>query len=129
MPQERQRSSGKPTDTRRLPDPVRIIPCLDVKDGRVVKGIHFVDLRDAGDPVESAVYYQREGADQLTMLDIAATLENRKTRIEWARQVAAVIDIPLLVGGGKQRTPRDAEALFVRKYSAVSPARRGRARP
>ncbi len=128
MPQERQRSSGKPTDTRRLPDPVRIIPCLDVKDGRVVKGIHFVDLRDAGDPVESAVYYQREGADQLTMLDIAATLENRKTRIEWAKQVTAVIDIPLLVGGGITDLT-DAEALFKVGVSAVSVGSAAVARP
>lgn len=128
MPQERQRSSGKPTDTRRLPDPVRIIPCLDVKDGRVVKGIHFVDLRDAGDPVESAVYYQREGADQLTMLDIAATLENRKTRIEWAKQVTAVIDIPLLVGGGITDLA-DAEALFKVGVSAVSVGSAAVARP
>jgi cyclase len=79
---------------------IEIMPCLDMKDGRVVKGVHFVDLRDAGDPVENAAFYQREGADQLAMLDIAATLENRSTRLEWVRQVAAVIDIPLTVGGG-----------------------------
>ena len=58
---------------------IEIMPCLDMKEGRVVKGIHFVDLKDAGDPVENAGFYQREGADQLAMLDIAATLENRKT--------------------------------------------------
>jgi cyclase len=79
---------------------IAIMPCLDMKDGRVVKGIHFIDLRDAGDPVENAGFYQREGADQLAMLDIAATLENRKTRLEWVRAVSAVIDIPLTVGGG-----------------------------
>lgn len=79
---------------------IEIMPCLDMKDGRVVKGVHFVDLRDAGDPVENAAFYQREGADQLAMLDIAATLENRSTRLEWVRQVSAVIDIPLTVGGG-----------------------------
>ena len=79
---------------------VKIMPCLDMKDGRVVKGIHFVDLRDAGDPVENAEHYQREGADELAMLDIAATVENRKTRLEWVKSVSAVIDIPLTVGGG-----------------------------
>jgi len=79
---------------------VKIMPCLDMKDGRVVKGVHFVDIRDAGDPAENAAFYQREGADELAMLDIAATLENRSTRLEWVRNVAAVIDIPLTVGGG-----------------------------
>ena len=79
---------------------IEIMPCLDMKDGRVVKGVHFVDLRDAGDPVENAAFYQREGADQLAMLDIAATLENRSTRLEWVRQVSAVIAVPLTVGGG-----------------------------
>jgi cyclase len=70
---------------------VKIMPCLDMKDGRVVKGIHFVDLKDAGDPVENASYYQQ---------DIAATVENRKTRLNWVKNVASVIDIPLTVGGG-----------------------------
>jgi cyclase len=79
---------------------VRIMPCLDMKEGRVVKGIHFVDLKDAGDPVENAALYQKEGADELAMLDIAATLENRKTRLEWVKNVSSVIDIPLTVGGG-----------------------------
>jgi len=79
---------------------VKIMPCLDMKNGRVVKGIHFVELRDAGDPVENATFYQQEGADELAMLDIAATVENRKTRLEWIRNVSAVIDIPLTVGGG-----------------------------
>ncbi len=79
---------------------VRIMPCLDMKNGRVVKGIHFVELKDAGDPVESAAFYQQEGADELAMLDIAATLENRKTRLEWVKNVSAVIKIPLTVGGG-----------------------------
>jgi imidazole glycerol-phosphate synthase subunit HisF len=79
---------------------IRIMPCLDMKDGRVVKGIHFVDLKDAGDPVKNAAFYQHEGADELAMLDIAATLENRKTRLEWVREVCAVTDIPLTVGGG-----------------------------
>jgi cyclase len=81
-------------------DIVKIMPCLDMKDGRVVKGIHFVDLKDAGDPVENAIFYQKEGADELAMLDIAATLENRKTRLMWVKNVSSVIDIPLTVGGG-----------------------------
>jgi len=76
------------------------MPCLDMKNGRVVKGVHFVDIRDAGDPVENAAFYQEEGADELAMLDIAATVENRKTRLEWVKQVSSVIDIPLTVGGG-----------------------------
>ncbi|HAK97440.1 MAG TPA: imidazole glycerol phosphate synthase subunit HisF [Planctomycetes bacterium] len=80
--------------------PVTIMPCLDMKDGRVVKGVNFVGLRDAGDPVENAAFYQREGADALAMLDIAATLENRGTRLEWVRSVSAVLSIPLTVGGG-----------------------------
>jgi len=79
---------------------VKIMPCLDMKEGRVVKGIHFVDLKDAGDPVANASFYQKEGADELAMLDIAATLENRKTRLEWVKKVSSVIDIPLTVGGG-----------------------------
>ncbi len=83
---------------------VKIMPCLDMKNGRVVKGIHFVDLKDAGDPVENASYYQKEGADELAMLDIAATVENRKTRLEWVKEVSSVISIPLTVGGGINST-------------------------
>ncbi len=79
---------------------IKIMPCLDMKNGRVVKGVHFVDLKDAGDPVENASFYQSEGADELAMLDIAATLENRKTRLDWVREVSSVIKIPLTVGGG-----------------------------
>jgi cyclase len=79
---------------------IKIMPCLDMRNGRVVKGIHFVDLKDAGNPVENASLYQKEGADELAMLDIAATVENRKTRIEWVRNVSSVLDIPLTVGGG-----------------------------
>ena len=81
-------------------EPIRIMPCLDMKEGRVVKGVHFVDLRDAGDPIENAAYYEKEGADELAMLDIAATLENRKTRLDWVRSVSEVISMPLTVGGG-----------------------------
>ena len=79
---------------------ITIMPCLDMKNGRVVKGVHFVDIRDAGDPVQNAAFYQKEGADELAMLDIAATVENRKTRLEWVKQVSSVITIPLTVGGG-----------------------------
>ena len=79
---------------------IKIMPCLDMKDGKVVKGINFVDIKEAGDPVENAAFYQKEGADELAMLDIAATLENRKTRLEWVRNVSASIKIPLTVGGG-----------------------------
>jgi cyclase len=81
-------------------EPVKIMPCLDMKDGRVVKGVHFENIKDAGDPVENAAFYQSEGADELAMLDIAATLENRKTRLEWVKKVSSVISIPLTVGGG-----------------------------
>ncbi len=79
---------------------VKIMPCLDMKDGRVVKGIHFENIKDAGDPVENAIFYQKEGADELSMLDIAATLENRSTRLEWVKKVSSNISIPLTVGGG-----------------------------
>ncbi len=79
---------------------IKIMPCLDMKNGQVVKGVHFVDLKEAGDTVENAAFYQKEGADELAMLDIAATLENRKTRLEWVKNVSSVIDIPLTVGGG-----------------------------
>ena len=78
----------------------RMIPCLDVKDGRVVKGVNFVDLRDAGDPVAQAVIYDREGADELIFLDINASHEARKTRLTMVRQVADSIFIPFCVGGG-----------------------------
>ena len=79
---------------------IGIMPCLDMKDGRVVKGVNFVNLKDAGDPVENAKFYEKEGADELAMLDIAATVENRKTRLEWVKNVSSVISIPLTVGGG-----------------------------
>jgi cyclase len=79
---------------------VRIIPCLDVKEGRVVKGVNFVSLKDARDPVEAAEAYCREGADELVFLDIFATVENRKTRLEWVKRVCDVVTIPFAVGGG-----------------------------
>ena len=78
----------------------RIIPCLDVKNGRVVKGTHFIDLRDAGDPVELAKRYNREGADELVFLDITASPEGRGTLSNLVRSVATVLDIPFTVGGG-----------------------------
>ncbi|AST93287.1 imidazole glycerol phosphate synthase subunit HisF [Sutcliffiella cohnii] len=78
----------------------RIIPCLDVKDGRVVKGIQFVGLRDAGDPVELATFYDREGADELVFLDISASHEGRQTMVDVVRNVAATLAIPFTVGGG-----------------------------
>lgn len=78
----------------------RIIPCLDVKDGRVVKGVNFVNLRDAGDPVELAALYDREGADELVFLDISASTEGRATMIEVVKQTAGEISIPFTVGGG-----------------------------
>ena len=79
---------------------IRIIPCLDVKDGRVVKGVKFVNLRDARDPVEAAQAYCGQGADELVFLDIFATVENRKTRLEWVKKVCDVVTIPFAVGGG-----------------------------
>src|SRR5512137_879 len=79
---------------------IRIIPCLDIKEGRVVKGINFVNLRDARDPVEAAEAYCREGADELVFLDIFATVENRKTRLEWVKKVCSKVTIPFAVGGG-----------------------------
>lgn len=78
----------------------RIIPCLDIKDGRTVKGVNFENLRDAGDPVELAKIYAAEGADELVFLDITATHEKRKTLIELVQHVAAAINIPFTVGGG-----------------------------
>lgn len=78
----------------------RIIPCLDIKDGRVVKGVNFVDLRDAGDPVEVAAAYSREGADEVVFLDITATHEGRATVVDLAARVAEQLSIPFTVGGG-----------------------------
>jgi cyclase len=81
-------------------EPIRVIPCLDIRDGRVVKGVHFVALRDAADPVEAAKAYSDGGADELAFLDITATVEKRRTVFDLLQRVAAVIDIPLTVGGG-----------------------------
>lgn len=78
----------------------RIIPCLDVKDGRVVKGVNFVNFRDAGDPAEVAAAYDKAGADEVVFLDITASADSRATQLEWVRQVAGKVFIPFTVGGG-----------------------------
>ena len=90
---------------------IKIIPCLDIKDGRVVKGVRFVNLQDALDPVEAAMAYGLEGADELVFLDIAATMENRRTRLEWVKRVADKATVPFTVGGGI-RNIEDMKALF-----------------
>jgi cyclase len=97
----------------------RIIPCLDVKDGRVVKGVHFVNLRDAGDPVENARLYNAEGADELVFLDITASPEGRATTVEMVRQVAVEVFMPFAVGGGV-RTVEDARQLLLAGADKVS---------
>ena len=89
----------------------RIIPCLDIKDGRTVKGTNFVNLRDAGDPVELAAAYARQGADELVFLDITATVERRKTLAELVKRVAHTINIPFTVGGGI-KTVEDVSVLL-----------------
>jgi cyclase len=90
---------------------IRVIPCLDVSEGRVVKGVNFIDLRDAGDPVELAARYDAEGADELTFLDITATSDNRDTAYDMIRRTAETVFIPLTVGGGV-RTVQDIDALL-----------------
>ena len=102
----------------------RIIPCLDVKDGRVVKGVNFLELRDAGDPVEQAQVYDREGADELVFLDITASHERRDIVIDMVRRVADTVFIPFTVGGGI-RSADDMRALLLAgadKISINSPA-------
>lgn len=89
----------------------RIIPCLDVKDGRVVKGVKFQNLREAGDPARLACAYQEQEADELVLLDVSATPDGRRTRLDWVRRVRAGISIPLSVGGGV-RALKDAAALL-----------------
>src|SRR3954463_9587732 len=78
----------------------RIIPCLDIREGRTVKGVNFENIRDAGDPVELAILYSKMGADELVFLDITATVEKRKTLVELVKRIAANINIPFTVGGG-----------------------------
>ena len=97
----------------------RIIPCLDVKEGRVVKGVNFVDLIDAGDPVQSAIAYDAAGADELCFLDIAATLENRGTMYDVARRTAEQCFMPLTIGGGV-RGPDDVRNLLLAGADKVS---------
>lgn len=85
---------------------VRVIPCLDVDDGRVVKGVHFENLRDAGDPVELAAEYYRQGADELTFLDVTASSSHRQTMVNVVTRTAEQIFIPLTVGGGRAHARR-----------------------
>src|SRR5436853_5798194 len=98
---------------------VRVIPCLDVKDGRVVKGVNFVDLRDAGDPVEAAIAYDAAGADELTFLDITASHENRGIILDVVRRTAEACFMPVTVGGGV-RTVEDIRDLLVAGADKVS---------
>src|SRR5687768_13466815 len=98
---------------------VRVIPCLDVKDGRVVKGVNFVDLRDAGDPVEAAIAYDAAGADELTFLDINASHENRGTMLDVVQRTAQACFMPLTVGGGV-RTTEDIRVLLSSGADKVS---------
>jgi cyclase len=97
----------------------RIIPCLDVKDGRVVKGTSFVQLRDAGDPVELAAFYYREGADELVFLDISATPDGRDTMVEVVERISEQVFMPLTVGGGL-RTTRDMRRMLTAGADKVS---------
>ncbi|MCG8206998.1 imidazole glycerol phosphate synthase subunit HisF [Tenacibaculum finnmarkense] len=97
----------------------RIIPCLDIKNGRTVKGINFVDIKDAGDPIELAKQYVKDGADELVFLDITATLENRKTLVDLVGKIAQEINIPFTVGGGIS-TVDDALALIKAGADKVS---------
>ncbi len=90
---------------------VRIIPCLDIRDGVVVKGVKFQNLRDAGDPVDLAIEYERQGADELAMLDVSATPEGRRTAIDTVRSVREALGLPMLVGGGVRKAS-DAGALL-----------------
>ena len=97
----------------------RIIPCLDIKDGRVVKGVQFLELKDAGNPVELASFYSKNGADELVFLDISATLEKRKTLAEMVTQLSKEINIPFTVGGGIQSVD-DARLLLKSGADKVS---------
>ncbi|MCT4697760.1 imidazole glycerol phosphate synthase subunit HisF [Tenacibaculum haliotis] len=97
----------------------RIIPCLDIKNGRTVKGVNFIDIKDAGDPIELAKQYVKDGADELVFLDITATLENRKTLVELVEKIAQEINIPFTVGGGIS-TVDDALALIKAGADKVS---------
>ncbi len=100
-------------------EPVTVIPCLDIKEGRVVKGVHFVDLVDAGDPVEAARAYAEGGADEIAFLDITATVEKRRTMFDVLQRVTAAVDVPVAVGGGI-RTLADIERALDSGASSVS---------
>jgi cyclase len=106
----------------------RVIPCLDVDCGRVVKGVEFVDIRDAGDPVELAAHYDRAGADELVFLDITATHERRETIVELARRTADDVFVPFTIGGGI-RTVGDAQAVLDAGADKVSVNSAALARP
>jgi imidazole glycerol-phosphate synthase subunit HisF len=106
----------------------RVIPCLDVDDGRVVKGVEFVDIRDAGDPVELAAHYDREGADELVFLDITATHEKRDTIVQLARRTADEVFVPFTIGGGI-RSVEDAQAVLDAGADKVSINSAALARP
>lgn len=94
-----------------MSQPLTIMPCLDMQNGRVVKGVNFVDIRDAGDPVESCKAYCAAGADEIAMLDISATVEGRKTMLDVVRNVAAVATVPFTMGGGISSVASAAEVL------------------
>jgi imidazole glycerol-phosphate synthase subunit HisF len=106
----------------------RVIPCLDVDGGRVVKGVEFVDIRDAGDPVELAAHYDREGADELVFLDITATHERRETIVQLARRTADEVFVPFTIGGGI-RSVQDAQAVLDAGADKVSVNSAALARP
>src|SRR6187399_2266979 len=107
---------------------IRVIPCLDVRDGRVVKGVNFIDLKDAGDPVEQARAYDASGADELCFLDISASHEGRGTLLDVVRRTAEVCFMPLTVGGGV-RTVEDARALLLAGADKVAVNSAAVARP
>jgi cyclase len=107
---------------------IRVIPCLDVADGRVVKGVNFIDLKDAGDPVEQARAYDAAGADELCFLDISASHEGRGTLLDMVRRTAEVCFMPLTVGGGV-RSPEDARALLLAGADKVAVNSAAVARP
>src|SRR5215217_1806861 len=107
----------------------RIIPCLDIKDGRVVKGVNFINLRDAGDPVEQASIYDEQGADELVFLDISATHEGRKTTLELVGRVAETVFMPLTVGGGIREVEDMRNLLLAgvcRRWTCSNRSQRGR---
>jgi cyclase len=106
----------------------RVIPCLDVDGGRVVKGVEFLDIRDAGDPIELAAYYDREGADELVFLDITATHERRETIVKLARSTADDVFVPFTIGGGI-RSVQDAQAVLDAGADKVSVNSAALARP